>query len=1197
MSVDQRVLEALRRYEALQEQGQTATPEELCRDCPELVPEVRRRLDLLRAPPAPTRASTQMDLPSLSPAKRPSPTMARQTAPDPAPEGTRYRPLRLHARGGLGEVLLAHDEELHREVALKRMQAHCAYDRDSRRRFLLEAEVTARLEHPGIVPVYGLVHDEAGQPSYAMRFIEGETLKDALIAFHAANQSGRDPGERTLALRKLLGDFVSVCKAVGYAHSRGVVHRDLKPQNVMLGKYGEVLVVDWGLAKSVEGLPDGRAGGEDTPTLQAETDEGTRLGTVLGTPEYMSPEQAEGRGHLLPSAGDIYSLGGMLYVVLTGCVPFQGANILETLGKVRRGEFLPPRQVNSDVPRPLEAICLKAMSRQAHDRYETALDLAEDVERWLADEPVTAYREPWTVRAGRWVRRRRTLVTSVGAALLVLVLGVVAVAWWYEQQQAQRDREEVLRLAERDKERALRLSETRSSVELALQEATTHGERIRALVNNPASWQTTLAAALSAVKRAETLLAREPELTNGTLGDRVRQLRARLDADEKDRVLVAAFEDVLFKWSQFDPRYKWDAAYQDLRGALARWGLPLAGLPVESASVLIQQRPKELQPQLAAILFRCLSWIPIKEKEEQQWLARVLVAADPDPWRQQVREAVMTANAKRFQQLVNEVDVTGQPVALLVAVAQSPLLEGKPGRMALLRRAQQGHPQDFWVNFELAVRLLAHVHPRTAARTARPPELPAVEDAIRFSTAAVAVRPQSPIAHFNLGLALYGKGDLAGAVACYRKAIGLDFKFPPAHVFLAFALEAQGDRKGAIAHYRKVLELDPRFALAHGRLANALHDQGHFKEAIDHYRKALDADPNSAQVHCGLGSALRATKDLVGAIDHYHKAINLDPKYAKAHYGLGLALVDQGNLKEAIASYRRALAIDPGYALAHLGLGTALGAQGNLKEAIACFKKTLELNPREALAHYNLGRALLIQGDRKGTIAHLQQAIALDPKLADAYGVLGPTLLVEGRFAEARASSQRALDLLSPKDPRRGLVTQHIAQADFWLRLEKRLPAILRGEDQPADAAEQLALADLCQRYQKRYAAAARFYSDAFAAGAAQSSQRAYSAACAAALAAAGQGEDAGTLDDKEKSRLRRQALGWLKDALKIQSNHLEDPERCKKILQTLQHWQKDADLTGVRDPKELTKLPEAERAAWKQFWNDVEKLVQKGKP
>src|SRR5262249_20495823 len=162
--------------------------------------------------------------------------------------GVRYRILRPHARGGLGEVFVAEDQELHREVALKEIQERHADDPHSRGRFLLEAEVTGGLEHPRIVPVYGLGSYADGRPFYAMRFVQGDSLKDAIGRFHQEQES-LPAGGRALRLRQLLGRFVDVCQAVAYAHSRGVLHRDLKPGNVMLGKYGETLVVDWGLAK------------------------------------------------------------------------------------------------------------------------------------------------------------------------------------------------------------------------------------------------------------------------------------------------------------------------------------------------------------------------------------------------------------------------------------------------------------------------------------------------------------------------------------------------------------------------------------------------------------------------------------------------------------------------------------------------------------------------------------------------------------------------------------------------------------------------------------------------------------------------------------------------------------------------------------------------------------------------------------
>jgi serine/threonine protein kinase/tetratricopeptide (TPR) repeat protein len=341
----------------------------------------------------------------------------------------RYQILRPHAKGGLGEVFVAEDLELHREVALKEIQECHADDSISRARFLLEAEVTGRLEHPGIVAVYGLGQYADGRPFYAMRFIRGENLKDAIRGFHEAEKPGRDPGQRSLALRQLLGRFVDVCNAVAYAHSRGVLHRDLKPGNIMLGKYGETLVVDWGLAKAV-----GRAGATrnvDESSFQPSSGAGeamTQMGSAIGTPAYMSPEQASGQLDELGSASDIYGLGATLYDLLTGKAPFRGGDAAEILQKVRAGDFVPPRRINADIPAPLEAICLKAMALDPSKRYASCASLSEDIEHWLADEPVHAYPEPWTTRLRRWLDRRRIVVSAAAAALHGLIW-ITAFLW------------------------------------------------------------------------------------------------------------------------------------------------------------------------------------------------------------------------------------------------------------------------------------------------------------------------------------------------------------------------------------------------------------------------------------------------------------------------------------------------------------------------------------------------------------------------------------------------------------------------------------------------------------------------------------------------------------------------------------------------------------------------------------------------
>ncbi len=357
-----------------------------------------------------------------------------QLGPSPSATGTRvgrFALQDLHATGGLGEVFKARDTELNREVAVKRIKSRYADDAGSRRRFLTEAELTARLDHPGVVPVFGLVNDVRGRPCYAMRFIRGETLKDEIERYHGL-QKTEDRGQKTekteapeaksaeakpaeapapalgevprsVAFRHLLTRFVATCQAIAYAHSRNIIHRDIKPANIMVGSFGETLVVDWGLAKSLDDGPDfdrimkaaASVGFRHDPEATDLPTHATMAGTAVGTPAYMAPEQAAGELDKVGPRSDIYALGATLFVILTGKPPVVGKNTVEVLDYVRRGLYAPAAKVNPECPKPLDAIARKAMALQPEDRYATALELADDVERWLSDEPVSCYEYPF----------------------------------------------------------------------------------------------------------------------------------------------------------------------------------------------------------------------------------------------------------------------------------------------------------------------------------------------------------------------------------------------------------------------------------------------------------------------------------------------------------------------------------------------------------------------------------------------------------------------------------------------------------------------------------------------------------------------------------------------------------------------------------------------------------------------------------
>jgi serine/threonine protein kinase/tetratricopeptide (TPR) repeat protein len=368
-------------------------------------------------------------------------------------EGERFQVLHLHARGGLGEVWMAEDVDLNRQVALKEIRSQQADEPQNRARFLQEAEITGRLEHPGIVPVYALGHRADGRPYYVMRFIRGDSLQHAIDRYHGRQPTEPDDGAAvpadpvsgvgpaasggpsatrgksaasspTPTLRQLLGRFVDVCEAVAYAHSRGVLHRDLKPDNVMLGRYGETLVVDWGLAKAsgFSATANDPSASTAESLLQVTSGSGTQLGSALGTPGYLSPEQARGAHDELTEATDIYSLGATLYCLLTGRAPIAGRNLLEILEATQSGRFPRPREIRRDIPRPLESITLRAMARAPAARYSTVRELADEVQRYLDDEPILAHRDTIAERSARWVRRHKSGVLTGGVALLLVAI-------------------------------------------------------------------------------------------------------------------------------------------------------------------------------------------------------------------------------------------------------------------------------------------------------------------------------------------------------------------------------------------------------------------------------------------------------------------------------------------------------------------------------------------------------------------------------------------------------------------------------------------------------------------------------------------------------------------------------------------------------------------------------------------------------
>lgn len=333
----------------------------------------------------------------------------------PDVQGTRYEIVRKIATGGMGTVYLARDTSLHRNVAMKVLTVPDE-NGDLTHRMADEANVVAQLEHPGIVPIHDIGRLSDGRVFYTMKYVEGTTLESF----------GRGSDDFSDTLRM----FLKLCDAIGFAHSRKCIHRDLKPSNIMVGPFGEVLVMDWGLAK--RGDSNAAAAAEagamveppKSPPPAGESpakSSATAEGTILGTPGYMSPEQAMGGNAPVDARTDIYALGAVLYFLLTGLPPFAG-DITTVTRRVIAGDFQTPRIIDRRIPKPLEAICLRAMAKEPGNRYPAAEAMAEDIANYLDGHSVGAYRENLIEKAGRWIGRNRFIVLIVVAYMIVRFL-------------------------------------------------------------------------------------------------------------------------------------------------------------------------------------------------------------------------------------------------------------------------------------------------------------------------------------------------------------------------------------------------------------------------------------------------------------------------------------------------------------------------------------------------------------------------------------------------------------------------------------------------------------------------------------------------------------------------------------------------------------------------------------------------------
>jgi len=1082
----------------------------------------------------------------------------------------RYQVLGEIARGGMGVVLKARDADLGRDLALKVLLDRHRGDQDVVRRFVEEAQIGGQLQHPGIVPVHELGTLADLRPFFAMRLVKGRTLA-ALLAERPSPAAG---------LPRFLPIFEAVCQTVAYAHARRVIHRDLKPANVMVGNFGEVQVMDWGLAKVLAegGIADEAKAMEKAETVILTVRSGSvgsgsesQAGSVLGTPAYMAPEQARGDVERIDERADVFGLGAILCEILTGRPPYVGSTREQIRDKAARGDLADalgrlvacagdgelidlardclaaqreqrPRSAG-DVSRRLTAYLAGVQERlKAAElaRVEAQARAEEETKRRaIADELAREAR----ARAEEERKRRRTTVAL--AASMLMTAGLVGGGWTFLARQ-----------------RAARLLATTRVVADALAEAERlRGQAQAAGLGDLTKWTE----AMGAVARARDLLA-EGEADNA-LQQRVASVLAGLKREqgaaqkraaevERDRKLLADLETIRGNQSEH-----WDAKQTDAEYAAAfrGFGIDLDQLDPKEAGNRIAQRSAPVE--LASYLN---DWVLVRRKargskEDASWrrLLAAAQAADPDAWRVTLRDQIGRGDRETLRHLAADQKASkAQPALSLVLLAAALKIQGDRDRSEeVLRRAWRLDPGDFWINFQLG---LAQ---STDTGYARP------EEAARFLSGAVTIRPRSFAAHNNLGLALIEKSQLDEAIAEFRTAI----------------------------------RLKPDYWEAHSNLGLALVKQGKPDEAIAEHREALRLKPDSADAHYSLGLSLGRLGRTDLAMAEYRTAIRLEPVRPMAHNNLGTDLAEQGKLEEAMTEFRTALRLKPDLIEAHTNLGNALRTQRKFEEAIAELREALRLNPGFHPAHVNLGLTLAKQGKLEEAIAEYREALRLKPDLSEARYELGFALRYRGEFTEAIAELRKARDLARANPQLARQIERVLSATEREGSLAPRLPAVLAGKLKPGDGAESLGFAQLCHA-KNLYGASARLWAEAFQAQPKladdMQAQNRYNAACDAALAGSGQGMDDPPPDDAAKARWRKQAIDWLKADLAARSKLLDSgtSQARQSISQTLEHWKADTDLAGLRDAAPLAKLAADEQKACRAVWAEVDVLLAKAR-
>jgi serine/threonine-protein kinase len=744
---------------------------------------------------------------------------------EPLAAGPGLKILEELGRGGMGAVFKVRDPQLGRDVAIKVLLPEHHNHPELYLRFVEEARIAGQLQHPGIVPVYALGETDPRRAYFTMKLVEGQTLAVLLT---------RRPSPAH-ELTRFLKVFEQVCQAVAYAHSRGVIHRDLKPANIMVGAFGEVQLMDWGLAKRTAAPADaGPAGTATDPAL-------TGGGRALGTPAYMAPEQARGEAARLDERCDVFGLGALLCEILTGHPPYAGLGGAPVHEQARRAELTEAwaRLDGCGADDDLVQLARSCLAAERDQRPRHAGVVAEAVTAYLAGVAerlraaeiarATAEVERAAARAQAAAERKRRRVLLALAATVLGMLAVAAAGGLYLSRQHE----------QRQLEQAQRQTELRTAAQKALDRA---GE-----LHRQARWA-----------EARALL----EQACRQLGeDAPADLRAAVERALADMTLVGELDAIRLKTATWvEGKFDHAGADQGYAAAFRQRGLGDEG--DDPARVAARVRSSAVKEHLLGALD---DWAyAASAPGRRAWLMEVARRADPHPWRDRVRDPGVWQDSTRLAALAARAKV--QELSPQTAVALAWKLGAGPGSN-LLRRVQRRYPADFWVNFTLGTLLIDS------------------EEGTGYLRAAVALRPGASAAHANLGAILqHVKRDYDGAIACFERALDLDPRLALAHSNLGVVWWEKRKPDKAIAHFRKALVLDPRLPRAQYSLGLALHVRGEQDEAIACFERAIRIDADFAEAHCNLGGALRAKGRFAASLRAYRRGHELGSRQRNWRY-------------------------------------------------------------------------------------------------------------------------------------------------------------------------------------------------------------------------------------------------------------------------------------------------------------------------